>query len=60
MNNLKDAEKYANRSRGFEYVWDSTVPILDDENKEVKGIRGFMQVCRLLKSHGGLLTKIHL
>jgi putative alpha-1,2-mannosidase len=42
----EDAAKYANRSRGFEYMWDPTTPILDDDGKEVKGIRGFMQVRR--------------
>ena len=39
-----DAAKYANRSRGFALVWEPNTPILDNLEREVEGIRGFMQV----------------
>lgn len=41
---MDDFKKYANRSRGYELVWNAETTILDEDEREVEGIKGFMQV----------------
>ena len=41
---MDDFLTYANRSRGFELVWNPETTILDEDEQEVVGIKGFMQV----------------
>ncbi|KAI5117324.1 hypothetical protein M0805_002339 [Coniferiporia weirii] len=43
MGLTEDWKKYANRSRGFELVWNAETTIRDTEERKVEGIRGFMQ-----------------
>lgn len=44
MRKKGDEAKYVERSRGFELVWNPETRILDENNEEVEGIHGFMQV----------------
>ena len=45
---IEDWQKYQNRSRGWENLWnpDTVIPDIANE-QEVEGIRGFMQVSLL-------------
>ena len=44
MGNIKDWQKYSNRSRGFEWVWNPNTTIQDANDQVIEGIHGFMQV----------------
>ena len=44
MGKLDDWNKYANRSGGFEWVWNPNTNIQDENGQVIEGIRGFMQV----------------
>lgn len=47
MGKADDGELYANRSRGFELVWNADTIIRDDNSMDIEGIKGFMQVSRV-------------
>ncbi len=45
LGKLWDGELYANRSKGFELVWNPNTTIQDDDFLDIEGIQGFFQVC---------------